>query len=110
MIRKGERGFDPNRDKETEGYSSYDTWNVALYLEHDRMLNHNAEVFMELYYIPELGHPYIQFSAFYHYQLNGRKTPDGIPLSFRNPHLNLEELDKELMEYRKELEDGTADH
>lgn len=102
MLREGEKGFDPDFDRETEGYSSYDTWNIALYLSHDRTLNQNAKSFMEVYYVPELGHPYIQFAARYNYHLNGRKTADGVELSFRNPHLNLDELDAELMAFREE--------
>lgn len=102
MLRKGDKGFDPDRDCETQGYSSYDTWNIALYLEHDRMLNHNAKTFMELYYVEELGKPYTQFCAFFHYQLNGRMTPDGVELSFRNPHLNLDELDAEMMAFKED--------
>lgn len=109
MLRRGDKGFDPDMDCDWSGYASHDTWSIALTIENDSRIYTQARTFMTVYYIPELGHPFTQFSAYMHWHLNGKKTPEGAEMSFRNPHLNLEELDELMMEFTEGNEDGTAD-
>ena len=77
------------------GWTNYQTWNVALYIQNEYPLYKAAQSYAS--YQDELNLP-VQYDEFRQYfmDLLGEVTPDGV--SWSDPTLDTDELDEMLQE------------
>ena len=77
------------------GWSNYQTWNVALYIQNEYPIYKAAQSYVSM--VNEWGQPvsYEDFRQFFT-DLLGTVTPDGV--SYSDPTLDTDELDELLQE------------
>ena len=74
------------------GWTNWETWNVALWIQNDEGLYRAAVELVE-----SRGHLFGAYKAFVHYNmLNDEKTPDGA--KFDDHRLDYQELDEMMLE------------
>jgi hypothetical protein len=81
-------------DNTYNGWSNYETWNVALWIDSEEKLNRLAVRFMST---PRPREPYWEFTEFA--KLAETTTADGV--DWRGENLDYEELDEMMQRYTK---------
>lgn len=75
---------------EYQGWSNYETWNVALYIQNEASLYQLAK------FMRGLRNPYAEFRYIMTDEFETTRTPDGV--SYNDPCLNVDELNAMIRE------------